>query len=571
MPTLTQKTLISHLLFTAILLLICTRFLCIATNTPFPIDVVTSDSMTPTLIEGDIIFWTPIPLTDVQPGDIIIYKSHVHWPDSILITHRVNEVIKNTHGTQLITQGDANTWPDQSGPHLPEPYITKDNYIGTMLTLGPIPLKIPLLGQLGILLTQAMDVLSQTARNQDLITYLGVFAPLTIALILLFLSLLLLPDKVKTLPEKIKHLIFPEKQIPLKKMILGFFLCFFLLSTCTHLFAYDTFTANLGVNTYPDQNHFSFGQLQPNQTSFPKHIPLINPGIMPIKGCIFGSDDLHPYVNIQTFTIPPATYQQINLTVTTQPTTPPGIYQGAIMIYSSAFWLFIPNSLIGTIATNYPTISLYLLDAISSLIFTVITIILMILITSLLIHKHAHEIQTTLTQPKLPYLYRITVGIQKKLSHIPHAIQKIQWITHISLSHPPYPLITIVGLITLCSCLIFRFQFHTLLITPILSTIALYLTKHSTRQTIIQGTTLTLLFTTILLCGNTIIPLLPIESLNTLLSTTTYLTGITGIYLLFVGCLLLPLSLITWRLIAILQNVKEQTNPLHCLEGHSDL
>ena len=48
-----------NLLFIAAMFLIIARFLSIWSGTPPPIDLVTSNSTTPALMEGDVVVWTP--------------------------------------------------------------------------------------------------------------------------------------------------------------------------------------------------------------------------------------------------------------------------------------------------------------------------------------------------------------------------------------------------------------------------------------------------------------------------------------------------------------------------------
>ena len=141
------------------------RFLSVWTGIPFPIDLITSDSMSPSLMEGDVIAWTPITIDEIQIGDVVVFKSYVRWPDEKLVVHRVTDI--KTDGTTgrpiLETKGDANEWVDQKGPHIPEPYIREDHLMGKPISIGQQPLKIPVVGYLGIWMNQGMESLSQCA------------------------------------------------------------------------------------------------------------------------------------------------------------------------------------------------------------------------------------------------------------------------------------------------------------------------------------------------------------------------------------------------------------------------
>jgi len=89
---LTMKSFIGNLLFLAILLLIATRFLSVMSGTAFPIDIVSAGSMSPSLMEGDLVAWIPSDIDDVEVGDVIVFKSWISWPGDKLIVHRVVEI-----------------------------------------------------------------------------------------------------------------------------------------------------------------------------------------------------------------------------------------------------------------------------------------------------------------------------------------------------------------------------------------------------------------------------------------------------------------------------------------------
>jgi len=153
------------------------RFLSVWTGIPFPINLITSDSMSPSLMEGDVIAWTPTTIDEIEIGDVVVFKSYVRWPDEKLVVHRVTDI--KTDGTTgrpiLETKGDANIWVDQKGPHIPEPYIREDNLLGKPISIGQQPLKIPFVGYLGIWINQGLDSLSQSTASKGALGYVGVF------------------------------------------------------------------------------------------------------------------------------------------------------------------------------------------------------------------------------------------------------------------------------------------------------------------------------------------------------------------------------------------------------------
>jgi signal peptidase I len=108
------------------------------------INLVKSNSMSPTLAEGDIVAWTPIDIKDVEVGDVVVFKSYMEWPDEKLIVHRVTDVLEDSNGnTVLETKGDNSDLFDQAGPNFAQPYIRSDHLMGKALSIGKEPLKIP--------------------------------------------------------------------------------------------------------------------------------------------------------------------------------------------------------------------------------------------------------------------------------------------------------------------------------------------------------------------------------------------------------------------------------------------
>ena len=80
---------------------------------PVPFGVVTSDSMSPTLTQGDIYLGIPPMLTDVTTGDIIVFEGEDGWT--------VHRVVESTPEGYL-TKGDANPFTDQATGVPPVPH-----------------------------------------------------------------------------------------------------------------------------------------------------------------------------------------------------------------------------------------------------------------------------------------------------------------------------------------------------------------------------------------------------------------------------------------------------------------
>ena len=190
------------------MLLIVSRFLSVWAGTPFPIDLVTSDSMNPTLMKGDVVAWTPTRIEDIKEGDVIVFKSYLSWPDEKILVHRVSDIKEDSKGrTILETKGDANKWKDQEGPHIPEPYIRESHLMGKVISIGQQPLKIPFVGYLGVWVNDGIESLSQPTSSKGSLSYAGIFSPLIISAVALVILTLVTPEKTKTIkPVSYTHL-----------------------------------------------------------------------------------------------------------------------------------------------------------------------------------------------------------------------------------------------------------------------------------------------------------------------------------------------------------------------------
>lgn len=92
--------------------------------------VVLSDSMSPAIDAGAVVFVTDVPPESVETGEVITYQR----PDaSSIVTHRVVEVVESDGQRQFRTKGDANEEPD---PGL----------VGPGQVIGRVAFSIPLIG-----------------------------------------------------------------------------------------------------------------------------------------------------------------------------------------------------------------------------------------------------------------------------------------------------------------------------------------------------------------------------------------------------------------------------------------
>ncbi|WP_248518022.1 signal peptidase I [Salinarchaeum laminariae] len=110
-------------------------------GTPILLGYVSSNSMEPTIDEGDAFVSIPQPLAgDIEEGDVIVYEAR-ELDGGGLTTHRVVEVRDDGY----VTKGDNNPFTDQDGP---EPIVTDEQVKAEVLQVGGHVVTIPFLGTL---------------------------------------------------------------------------------------------------------------------------------------------------------------------------------------------------------------------------------------------------------------------------------------------------------------------------------------------------------------------------------------------------------------------------------------
>lgn len=90
--------------------------------------VVQSDSMSPAIDAGAVVFVSEAPTEQIQQGDVITFET-----GEDPVTHRVVEVSTEGGERRFVTQGDANVTPD------PEPVSAAD-------VIGRVSFNVPLMG-----------------------------------------------------------------------------------------------------------------------------------------------------------------------------------------------------------------------------------------------------------------------------------------------------------------------------------------------------------------------------------------------------------------------------------------
>ena len=122
--------LVLYIAFVAAAIYFTPKILAKALHTQYPLATITSGSMWPVLKTDDLIVMKGISGQDAQIGQIIVYQNAAQG-------FTIHRLIRKENG-MLVTKGDANDVED--------PPIEEKDVIGTIVTIGKSPLRIPYLG-----------------------------------------------------------------------------------------------------------------------------------------------------------------------------------------------------------------------------------------------------------------------------------------------------------------------------------------------------------------------------------------------------------------------------------------
>lgn len=126
---------------------------------PYPLMVVSTSSMKPTLERGDIVI--VIPSKDVAVGDIVLLRLNGRY-----ILHRVVNIVEVNGTLGVITRGDANSVTDQQMAGIP--YSPIYEVKGKLFKILRTPLRIPLVGLVPLKLRSWTILLLSNTRSTAL-------------------------------------------------------------------------------------------------------------------------------------------------------------------------------------------------------------------------------------------------------------------------------------------------------------------------------------------------------------------------------------------------------------------
>jgi signal peptidase len=536
--------------------------------------------MSPALMEGDIVAWTPMKIEDIKVGDVIVFKSKIHWPDEKILVHRVSGVLTNNNGQIMLeTKGDKNKFTDQAGPHIPEPYIRENNLMGKVLSIGQQPLKLPFVGYIGLWINEGLNLISQPTSSKESFSYVGIFTPLTISVLLFVILIFILPEKAKTFKEKIRLNIFGRKPLKLKKTIIIFLIAYIVFFSVIHVFANESISASVGIREKSPDSMIDFGRLKPGITSSKRPLPVINPSTMPVKGFIFGNGEMKDLVQSEIFQLEKGETKTVTVKVKTEKTTPNGSYLGDIMVYSSPFWLMFHDDLVKNLVNWNPHGAIFILDLLSAVILTFITMLILVSI-SFIAEKYSNlSIDFSWRHAPRTILKMNTV---KKIVNVKNKLKttigkSMGWIMRVDLSKsrpidtsfskyikPAIPALTLIPILYLIED-----QLIAMFFAVIIAGLFAYFVSCKLRNKIIITTVVTmgLAISHMIIQSNLVI----ISKYETIIEFWSVAFGAIGVYILLFTLLLIPLALCSWAIIHLIRNLKERKDPLLSLDGNCDL
>jgi len=536
--------------------------------------------MTPALMEGDIVAWTPTNIEDVEIGDVIVYRSVVHWPDEKIVVHRVSDKITNSFGgIELETKGDNNDFTDQVGAHVLEGYVVQDNLMGKVLSIGQVPLKIPLIGYLGIWINQGLNSLSQPSTSKGSLSYVGIFAPLTISVVILVVLIFVIPEKAVTIKEKIHLNIFGRRPLNMKKTLITFLIAYIVFLSVIHVFAYDSTTASVGVEEKSPDSGLNFGRVTVGSESFDKNLPLINPGAMPVKGIIFSRGEISPFVEGKVFQLQNGEETVAQVRAKIPNATAAGAYTGEILLFSSPFWFIFPDDFIQSMVSWNAEATIFILDFITGLILTGITVFILIAVTfagdkigNWLIDRSWYHPARIIVKRKT--VKKVTNAKERAKSFVGRGVS---WLINLNFSDiklkdnfSSYVKKPIVASILIFPIIFFlEDKMLAMFISIFIAAILAYLISCKVRSKIV----LTVLFTMGIAIAHMLVEtnLIILSQERTMVELMALLLGAIGIYLLVLAILLVPFAIATWLIARFIRNLKERKDPLLSLEGSCDL
>ena len=317
-----------------------------------PVGVVTSGSMMPVLDVGDIVFVQPSRLDDVNVGEVVAFYA---TPQTVVI-HRVEKILILPGKIYLITKGDANDVTDQS---VGFPPVREDNFVGKVLFIDGIPVKVPLLGQLWMRVYNFSVWLTQDKPW-------SFWAPVLASLYICWPAL----AGGKRIYQK--HI--ARRKIDKTQIFTIAFIGFVGISLFTMWFRVVQYTLGMRIAClfdFPDKKSFNYGSMIYGQKQ-DNAITVTGAPMFPVKAVSFvkGNASQLSSVTPGSTIVESNTYLDLDLhtEVPSRGTITPGLYEGVVYVFSSSLWILLPDNIVFNVFNSFvnPWIAAVLLESLSA-------------------------------------------------------------------------------------------------------------------------------------------------------------------------------------------------------------
>ena len=445
------KPLIEGAFLAAAGLLIISHFLGSSGGSQSMFSVVISGSMEPQVQRGDVIIWVPATAEDLEIGDVAIFSSY-KWKDTT-VSHRVVNITYKGGVAYLVTKGDNNNYTDQARG---EPTVSSGNLLGKGMTVGDDKrlFKIPYAGWVMLLATDFFTSMTEHIfQGESSTMQVGVLLPMMGSMGIMVVAMVVLnPKKDEKL--KMVQLIFGPENVRIRRVFayaLGMFVVF-LVSTA--FVAYDEVSVAIGINgniPREQEARMNFDKVEPGLSSN-RTLPINAPALLGVKGIIFQTGDKADWLesNASVFHVPAKGRLEPRVTVMAPENTTSDIYYATIFIYSSPYWILLPDSFIDDTTQWNPHAAVFIFDIISALYMALISVFILALmayITDTLTRWKVYmSWEGVRMHPHLVWLYK-RMGGTSRITRIREVFHPTAWMNDIDWYRfePTIPLIAGVG------------------------------------------------------------------------------------------------------------------------------
>ena len=407
-----------NILFLAIIAIIIQQIITYG-NGAMPFAIVSGHSMEGTLNEGDVVFWYPVDVNSIKVGDIIVFRSYIR---NGLVIHRVVEITHVNGEIGFITKGDANNYTDQQRGEMP---VTSRNLLGKIVTLDSAPLKIPLVGILGLKFNEFRDFFAKFVW--------GKHTGMEDAVIYFIIGAVIFAISVFTSKPPLKQRLYIGREsIEVKKIFVIVFCIIFVISFIPVALYSQHQSVALGVNTSLEgvKKDILFDRMSWNSSKTSTYY-IHDPCILPVKTVVCAEGNVSQFLSYdKTYIVDSGSQYIAHVHAYVPNNTSNGTYVGNIHIYTSYFWTFFPDDFIISLMTINPIFAIFVMNLLISFFMTLFVIAFMFLVDILgflyLASRYEMRFGSTLGRRT----YGILWDLGKRISTIKAHISKMfSWLT----------------------------------------------------------------------------------------------------------------------------------------------